>query len=147
MIPTLLIIGLLFASLAFSDTLLHGIDVSKPEKKKTPVKKDKQLFPNDIGIVKFSDFKIEEIQQLRCNYAIRICCIDLKGEYLWIDYFYQNGNGETLGKIKKGSYTLSTRDSEYLISTAEYPKIEKKLKDYFKMHPSVKKEVGKFFNV
>ena len=143
MIPAILIIGLLFACLAFSDTLLHGIDISKVEKKKTPVKKEKQ----DLGIVKFSDFKIEKIQQLRCNYAIRICCIDVKGQYLWIDYFYQNGNSGTLGEINKGNYTLSTRDSEYLISTTEYPRIEKKLRDYFIKHPSVKKEAGKFFNV
>jgi hypothetical protein len=39
MIPTLLIIGLFFACLAFSDTLLHGIDTTKEVKKKTPVKR------------------------------------------------------------------------------------------------------------
>lgn len=43
MIPIILIFALGFLCLAFSDTLLHGIDTTKVEKKKTPVKR--------IGIV------------------------------------------------------------------------------------------------
>jgi hypothetical protein len=126
MIPTLLIIGLLFACLAFSDTLLHGIDVSKPEKEKPPVMPQKS---------KINSFQIEGFQKMRNWYSIRILG-KLKGKFEWIDFYYYHKDKIDANTFYLNEKELSKEDVKILIG---------KVGEHFKNNPSVAKEFLCYF--
>lgn len=126
MIPIILIIALGFLCLAFSDTLLHGIDTSKPDKKKTPVKKEKSIIDS---------FQIKGFQKMRNWYSIRIVG-KIQEEFKWIDFFYYRKDNVDANTFLLNEKQLSKEDVKILLG---------KVGEYFKNNPSVAKEFLCYF--